>query len=128
MALVAKMIAAEVKHRGGGHWEACEEEDEGAIDVAECPAVQNLYPDPPQWLLMTGWVRFIKGTSSEEIELNAVGPAAGTDPDKGNSQWAMASPAGKLTMTIHNPGAWDYVQPGFEYRITIEKIRGPRDS
>lgn len=38
----------------------------------------------------------------------------------------MASPNGNLDLNIQNPGAFGYVQAGQEYRVTIERIRGPR--
>ncbi len=61
--------------------------------------------------------------AQESIELAAVSAKGEDDP---NRDWASATPTGHLTMTIQNPEAWGYVVPGAQYRVTIERIRGPR--
>lgn len=123
MALVAKMVASEVNARGGGRWAPCAETDDGAQKVEDVGAVQSMYGTPP-WLATTGWVRYESvGQNAEGIKLVAVSAKGEDDP---NREWAMASPSGTLDMYIQNPGAFGYVQAGQEYRVTIERIRGPR--
>lgn len=123
MALVAKMQASEVNARGGGRWAPCAEDDPGAQAVSECPGVQSTYGVPP-WLNTTGWVRYEPvGQSGEQIKLAAVSAKGEDDP---NREWAMASPSGELVMYIQNPAGFGYVQAGQEYRVTIERLRGPR--
>lgn len=123
MALVAKMSASQVNANGGGRWVPCAEGDDGAQDVESCGAIKSMYGVPP-WLTSTGFVRYEPvGQNSEFIKLIAV---SAKDEDDPNREWAMASPSGSLEMHIQNPGAFGYVQAGQEYRVTIERIRGPR--
>ena len=123
MALVAKMMAQSVNASGGGRWAPCAEDDDGAQAVADTPAISSMYGVPP-WLATTGWVRYEPvGQNAEHIKLNAVSAKGEDDP---NREWAMASPSGELTLFIQNPAAFGYVQAGQEYRITIERIRGPK--
>ena len=123
MALVAKMTASEVNARGGGRWAPCAEGDEGAKAVADTPSIASMYGVPP-WLNTTGWVRYEPvGQNNEYIKLTAV---SAKDEDDPNREWAMASPSGSLDLNIQNPAAFGYVQAGQEYRVTIERIRGPR--
>jgi hypothetical protein len=129
MAIVAKMQASEIKALGGGRYVACDPDEEGAIaaDDKSSP-IANLYTDLPGWLAgATHFRRQAHAQSSECITLTCVSMPAGSDPDQTNAQWAMASPSGQLTMQIHNPEAFGYVQAGREYRVTIERIRGPKD-
>jgi hypothetical protein len=124
------MNATEVKGISGGRWESCGPNAPGAIplDDPKSPGA-NPYTDPPSWLAGTGFVRReSRAQSAEAVTLTAVSMPKGDDPDQTNAQWAMASPSGQLTITIHNPAAFGYVQPGLDYRVTIERIRGPRES
>lgn len=123
MALVAKMSATQVTANGGGRWAPCAETDAGASRVEDTPAISSMYGVPP-WLATTGWVRYEPvGQNGEYIKLVAVSAKGEDDP---NREWAMASPSGSLDMSIQNPAAFGYVQAGQEYRVTIERIRGPR--
>lgn len=61
---------------------------------------------------------FVPGKSMEEVELQAV---YSSDPESPNYEWAQATPAGNLTMTISNPEAWGFFEPGAEYRLRITK-------
>lgn len=123
MALVAKMSASQVTANGGGRWAPCAEDDDGAQSVESCSAIKSMYGIPP-WLATTGWVRYEPvGQNGEYIKLIAVSAKGEDDP---NREWAMASPSGSLEISVQNPGAFGYVQAGQEYRVTIERIRGPR--
>lgn len=120
MALVAMMRASSVQQHGGTPWTPCDEDDDGAValDVAF-----KDYAAPPKWLRGAAFVRLAEGVSHEQFELNCVYSG---DPDDPNSEFSLASPSGKLTLTVHNPKAMGYVKPGRAYRVTIEEIRGPR--
>jgi hypothetical protein len=52
------------------------------------------------------------------VRLQAVYDAPEGGP---NSEWATATPAGQLEMTIHNPAALRYFEPGEEYVVEIRK-------
>ncbi len=123
MALVAKMAASQVTASGGGRWAPCNEDDDGAQPVDDVGAIKSMYGVPP-WLNTTGFVRYESvGQNGEHIKLTAV---SAKDEDDPNREWAMASPSGDLQLFIQNPAAFGYVQAGQEYRVTIERIRGPR--
>lgn len=123
MALVARMSASQVNANGGGRWVACAEGDEGAQPVESCQAIKSMYGVPP-WLATTGWVRYEHtGQNSEQFKLIAVSAKGEDDP---NREWSMASPSGSLDLSVQNPAAFGYVKAGEEYRVTIERIRGPR--
>ncbi len=97
MAIVAKMVASTITVGGGGHLEACKEWDEGAIPADwSTSGISNLYTDVPVWLEGATHVRRAPGQAFESIELNAVALPAGSDPDRTNAKWAMASPRGKI--------------------------------
>lgn len=71
---------------------------------------------------------FLDGKGSEAIKLMAV--ASGNGADDPNAKWAAATPAGELTMTIDNPRAWGFFDPGEDYIVEIRKHvpnRGKRD-
>lgn len=126
MALVAKMDVLQVQKSGGGRIVPCGPDDEGAVLAAESNYLKS-YTDPPQWLVDAEYLRVDPlAQASEYIKLHCVSYAEGKDPEKTNAQWAMASPSGNLDMVIMNPAAFGYVEPGFQYRVTIERIRGPR--
>ena len=129
MALVAKMQAVEVLQMGGGRWVPCEPTDEGAVAMDDPSSpVANLYTDPPSWLTSSTHVRRLEqAQSAEAVKLSAVSRPKGSDPDQTNAQWAMASPSGTLTLTIHNPKAFGQIKPGREYRVTIEEVRSKRN-
>lgn len=122
MALVARMMAHEVIGRGGGRWEPCEADDPDAKDPAE--VFSNHTYGVPFWLRDAPAIRQVEGQSQETFELSCVRSGGPDDP---NNDWFTASPQGNLRITCDNPGGWDYVRPGGFYRVTIEKIRGPRD-
>jgi hypothetical protein len=130
MAIVAKMVASEVTGRGGGRYVPCGEHEPGAIAADDKTSpLSNLYTDLPTWLEDAKFLRRDPyAQAAESVALTAVSMPAGSDPDRTNAKWANASPNGQLTLTIHNPEAFGYVKPGAEYRITIERIRGPRES
>lgn len=120
MALVAMMRAASVQQHGGKPWQTCNEDDEGAVPLE---VAFKDYAQPPKWLRGAEYVQLVDGVSHEMLELNCVYSG---DPDDPNAEFSLASPSGKLTLTVHNPAAMGYVKPGRAYRITIEEVRGPR--
>lgn len=68
------------------------------------------------------------GKGSEAIKLMAV--PSGNGANDPNAKWAAATPHGELTMTINNPGAWGFFDPGAEYLVEIRKhvpSRGNRE-
>jgi hypothetical protein len=125
MAIVAKMSVTKVTASGSGHLVPCEETDEGAIATETAPGAVSWY-GVMKWLGDAKFVRLAPGTSQETWELQAVSTKG--EADDPNREWAAATPAGQLTLTVNNPECFGYVEPGREYRITIERIRGPRDA
>lgn len=126
MALVAKMQAQQVVGTAGQRYEACGEDDEGAMRAEDAQGLDSYYGRPP-WLANATHVRLTKlGQSSESFTLTAV--SAKDDVDDPNRSWAVATPSGELKMSVNNPEAWGYIVPGAEYRVTIERIRGPRST
>jgi hypothetical protein len=122
------MTASEVKQYGGGRWVKCGPDDPGAVEAGASGSPMLTYTDPPAWLAGSDYHRMEKrAQAAESYILMAVAMPKGDDPDRTNAQWAMASPGGQLTMTIHNPEAFGYVRAGEDYRVTIERIRGPRE-
>lgn len=75
------------------------------------------------WLQGATHVRPKLGQGSESFKLVCVRSKDADDPAH---QWWTASPMGEFTMTMENPDGFGYVVPGAEYRVTIERIRGPR--
>jgi hypothetical protein len=117
MAVVAKMRCTTVTRRGYGLRVACEPEDEGAQVLKQ--------EDLPFWLKGTAATRIdITKTSQVTWEMS---PVYSTDPEHENRQFAQASPSGQFTLTVENPAAMNYVREGCEYRVTIERVRSPRD-
>ena len=57
---------------------------------------------------------FPLGKGSEEVALGAV-------YGKENEPWSSATPSGVLNMTINNPSAMGFFEPGEHYILTIEK-------
>lgn len=51
-----------------------------------------------------------------EVELEPV-----VNASDGNKDWSKYTPAGKLNMTITNPGVEGYFVPGQEYKLVISK-------
>ncbi len=121
MALVARMVAGEVTGRSGNPWVACEPDDDGAVPTEE--AFGNYHYGVPVWLRGATHVKPKMGQGSESFKLNVVRSKDGDDP---SNEWFTASPIGELSMTMENPEGFGYIQPGAEYRVTIERIRGPR--
>lgn len=119
------MVANTVTHNRGTVWEHCEEGDHGALPVEECGGYYGVAP----WVKEAGpFVRAKSGRSQVSIKLNAVRPDRHGEPGAPdpNAEWAAYTPSGELTMVIDNPATFDYFSAGDEYRVTIEKIRGPR--
>jgi len=120
MALVAKMRAYSVKREGSHRDIACDPSDDGARELTD-----ETRKHQPYWLKEATHVRQDPLTPSQEtFVLQAV---YSEDPESENRQFAQASPSGSLTLTIENPYAMGYVENGREYRVTIERVRGPRD-
>lgn len=125
MAIVARMQATEVVQRGGGQWVPCECDDSSGEAHLTEEIFRTHHYGTPAWLRGAKWVRRdMNAQGSESIRLTAVSAKDQEDP---NRDWAEASPSGELTLTINNPGAFDYVTAGGVYRVTIEKIRPPRN-
>lgn len=62
---------------------------------------------------------YVPGQSMERVQLSAVtGDASEDDP---NRSWSIATPAGNLDLTIANPEAWGFFEPGAEYILKITK-------
>jgi|ERR1700677_1445735 len=118
MAVVAKMRCYEVTRRSYGMRVACEPDEEGAQAIAN-PA------DLPFWLKGATHTRVETTKASQAVW--KMSPVYSTDPEHENRQFAQASPSGEFTLTVENPAAMNYVQEGREYRVTIERVRGPRD-
>ena len=125
MAIVAKMSVTKVMGYGAGRLVPCEEGDEGAIATKDAPGANSWY-GVCSWLKDAEFVRMAPGTSQESWELQAVSSKG--EADDPNREWAAATPSGQLTLTVNNPECFGYVEPGREYRVTIERIRGPRDN
>lgn len=121
MALVARMVAGEVTGRSGMPWVGCDADDDGAVPVEE--AFGNYHYGVPVWLQGDKYVKQKQQQGSESFKLNVVRSQGGDDP---SNQWFTASPIGSLEMTMENPEGFGYIVPGAEYRVTIEKIRGPK--
>jgi hypothetical protein len=117
------MRPSKVMTIGGGRYVVCQEGDEGAV---EAKAAGSMYGIPP-WLTATGWVRLEpNATSGETWTLSCV--SSTEDVDDPNRDFAQATPSGSLTLYVQNPDCFGYVETGREYRVTIERIRGPRDA
>lgn len=122
MAIEARMNATEVRKMGGGRWVACGPDAEGAKSLDEWAG--TYYYGAPPWLASAEFVRLDPNQQSQEIvSLVAVSAKGQDDP---NREWALASPSGNFTISIDNPAAWGYVEAGGVYRVTVERIRGPR--
>lgn len=122
MGLVARMKAEEVTGRRGVQNVACGPDEEGAKLVEE--VYGNYHYGVPVWLEGATHVRPVEGKGSENFKLAVV---RSTGPDDPSNEWFEASPNGELTMTIQNPRGFGFVRAGEEYRVTIERWRGPRD-
>ncbi len=123
MAIVAKMLATQVTGVGGSRYAACASDDPDGQPIEEAPGVASYYGIPP-WLASATHVKMQNNVQVQEsIDLSAVSVKGEDDP---NREWASATPSGTLTMAIQNPDAWGYIVPGAQYRVTIERIRGPR--
>ena len=124
MAIVAKMNVVKVTQHGGGKYVPCEEFDEGATPIADVAQAHSYY-GVVAWLDGHEFLRFDpKVTSSEFWELQPV--SRKDDADDDNREFSEATPSGKLELSVQNPACFGYVTPGYDYRITIERIRGPR--
>ena len=121
MAVVAKMRCHTVTRRSYGLYLPCDPEAEGAVEITE-PEKPNL----PFWFKGATHKRFDDSRTSQVTwEMN---PVYSTDPEHENRQFAQASPSGKFELMVENPAVMDYVKEGYEYRITIERVRGPREA
>ena len=114
MALLAKFNCSNVQQFGNGRYVLCDEGDEGAVKGH--PASYYLEPGDAD----EHWQRWEPGISNINVELNAV---ASGGPDDPNQSFAAATPSGKLTMTIQNPAAFGFFEPGQEYVIEIRKAQ-----
>ncbi len=121
MGLVCRMKATEIIGRFGIQREPCEPDAEGAKPTEE--VYGNYLYGVPVWLTGASHVRDVEGKGSETIKLAVV---RSKGPDDPSNQWFEASPSGTFEMTIQNPEGFGYVKEGQEYRVTIERIRGPR--
>jgi hypothetical protein len=123
VALVARMVATEVIERRGVQRLACPATAEGARPTTE--VYGNYHYGVPVWLEDAEYVRDVEGKGSETIKLEVI---RSKGPDDPSNQWFEASPHGMFEMTLQNPNGFGYVQAGAEYRVTIERIRGPRSA
>ncbi len=121
MALVARMVAEEVTGMRGNPWVACDPDDDGAKPTEE--VFGTYHYGVPVWLRDASHVKPKPGQGSEQFKLAVVRSKDGDDP---SNEWFTASPMGELSMTMENPAGFGYIVPGAEYRVTIERIRGPR--
>lgn len=67
----------------------------------------------------------VRGVTREQVTLGAVtGYQGDSDAEKAvNKEWAMATPTAQLSLTIDNPHAMGYVEPGETYYVEIRKAR-----
>lgn len=122
MAIVAKMRCSQVTASAGA-WVPCDEVDETNPNFPPNPIVEG----DPFWLRESGKQFKRYEPTARQFVRWEMSPVFSTDPDHENKRFASASPSGAFNLTVENPGAMDYVVPGYEYRITIEKVRGPRE-
>jgi hypothetical protein len=123
VAIVARMVAQEVTARNAAVWVPTTEDDPDAVRPAD--AFNNYHYGIPFWLRGFEFIRPEQGKGQESYKLTVVRSGGPDDP---NNDFFLASPSGEMTMTIDNPGAMGYVKAGEFYRVTVEKIRGPRES
>lgn len=123
MALVARMRATEVTTRFASGWEQAEEGDEGAQRPAD--VFVNYVYGVPFWLRDFEWIRPNERAVQETFKLDCVRSGGEDDP---NNDYFVASPSGTFTMSIENPAGQEYVKAGMLFRVTIERIRGPRNT
>jgi len=131
MALVAKMKAMKIEQTGNGRYvgvgdvpEDLSEEQLFAAGIIPVEKTSSYYGIPP-WFAGFTHVRLDPNLQSQEnFKLAAVSARGEDDP---NRDWAAATPAGTLEMWVDNPRAFGYIEAGAEYRVTIERIRGPRE-
>jgi hypothetical protein len=121
MALVARMVAQEVTARHGTIWTPTAGDDPAGKTPDE--AFANYTYGVPFWLRDYDYIRADAGKGQEDFKLECVRSGGPDDP---NNEFFVASPHGGLQMSIENPAGFGYVVAGESYRITIEKIRGPR--
>jgi len=112
MALLCKMKVHTVESYGYGHWMLCDEGDAGAR-----PTMHTYYDADDAGPSFECWV---PGKSLENVVLQ---PVSSGGPDDPNQSFAQATPSGKLEMTIDNPAAWGYLEPGIEYFVEIRRAR-----
>jgi hypothetical protein len=131
MGLIAKFRCGVVTRSAGTRWVPCEEGDEGACPVELVTTKEGSTLDihtphgrigysygGAEWLRDANFVRQEWGPAQVQVKLGAVGE------DKGvNTKWATATPQGNLEMTIENPDAFDYLEPGVEYFLEIRKAQ-----
>lgn len=125
MALVAKMKVEQVTAHGTGNWVACDPDDDGAVPIEQVNMAHSWY-GKTKWFEGATHARLddtLQG--GESFRLTAVSHRG--DSDDPNREWADATPSGSLDLYMSNPACFGYVKPGYEYRVTIERIRGPRD-
>jgi len=52
-------------------------------------------------------------------------PVASQDPRSENGQFWQATPSGQIQMSISNPAAFAFFEPGAEYYVTFERAGLP---
>lgn len=122
MALVARMVAQESIDRNSTVWTPTDADDPEGKPAAE--VFSNYTYGIPFWLRGHEFIRADQGHGQQAIHLTVVRSGGEDDP---NNDYFTASPMGELKMTIDNPAAFGYVKAGGTYRVTIEKIVGPRN-
>lgn len=118
MGVVAKMVCTKVDAQGGLVWKPCTEDYPGARRPAE--VFENYTYGVPGWLKDAEWVAQEPGTQSVTVALQPVSAKGQDDP---NREWAEASPTGEFRMTIQNPAAMAYYEPGVTYLVETRKCR-----
>lgn len=131
MAITAKMQCNTVSSYGGGVW----------LPLCAAYGVVESWPPPSDDLSAQGSIYghgegecqncdvhaeqtdgkrmvFQRGKGSESVKLSAV---ASGDPDDPNTKWSAATPHGVLEMTINNPQAWEFFDPGAEYMVEVRR-------
>lgn len=122
MAIVAKMRCSQVTASAGA-WIPCDG-DEGNEQFPPNPITES----DPFWLKESGKKHKRYDPTARQFVKWEMIPVSSNDPNHENKRFASASPSGAFNLMVENPDAMDYVLPGYEYRITIEKVRGPRDT
>lgn len=119
MAVEALFACTEVTKRAGGREVACRSDADGAMPTSEWS--KGFSGGVPAWLMDSDYVTYDPDIqSAADVILIAVPSKGPGDP---NLKWALATPSGKLTMTIHNPDAFDTFEPGATYKLKVTRQR-----